>query len=39
MTTVSESTETTVSAPTFELQGSQRKKRKIKGIRKYLRRR
>ena len=38
MTTVLESTETTLSAPTYELQESQRKKRKIKGIRKYLRR-
>ena len=32
MTTVSESTETTLSAPKFELQESQRKKRNIKGI-------
>ena len=29
---------TTLNAPTFELQGSQKKKRKRKGLRKYLKR-
>ena len=36
--TVSETSGTTLSAPTFELQVSQKKKKKRKGLRKYLKR-
>ena len=38
MRTVSQTTGTTLNAPTFELQGSQNKNRKRKGLRKYLKR-
>ena len=38
MRKISETSETTLDAPTFELQGSQKKKRKKKGLRKYLKR-
>ena len=36
--TVSETSGTTLNAPTFELWGSQKKQRKIKELRKYLKR-
>ena len=36
MRTVSETSGRTLNTPTFELQGSQKKKRKRKGLRKYL---
>ena len=36
--TISETSEKTLNLPTFELQGSQKKKRKRKGLRKYLKR-
>ena len=36
--TVSETSVPTLNAPTLELQGSQKKKRKRKGLRKYLKR-
>ena len=36
--TVSETSGTTLNAPTFNLQGSQKEKRKRKGLRKYLKR-
>ena len=35
---VSETSGTTLNAPTFELQGFQKKNRKTKGLRKYLKR-
>ena len=38
MRTVSETSGTTLNAPIFELSGSQKKKRKRKGLRKYLKR-
>ena len=36
--TVSETAETTLNAPIFKLKGSQKKRRKRKGLRKYLKR-
>ena len=38
MRTLSETSGTTLNVPVFELQGSQKKKRKRKGLRKYLER-
>ena len=38
MRTVSETSGTILHAPTFELQGSQKKKKKRMGLRKYLKR-
>ena len=38
MRTISETSGTMLNAPTFELQGPQKKKRKRKGLRKYLKR-